>query len=91
MTSIVKPCPAVAGPAYQLPDKAKSALVGYGVVIEHVTFANKRVNTMLPVRPVPSVKLYENCPLSQVLKLNVAVPTGMAVVAGGTLKLPSVF
>ena len=46
---------------------------------------------VVPLRPLPSVKLYVSCPLTQESKLNVAVPTACAVVAGGALKLPPEF
>ena len=59
LTSTVNPCPDVAG-SYQFPDRAKSALVGCGVVVEQVTFCVRRVNGIVPVRPVPSVKVYDS-------------------------------
>ena len=59
--------------------------------MEQVTFWVRRVNRMVPVRFVPSVKLYVSWPLVQVLKLNVALPTACALVTGGRLKLPPVF
>ena len=90
LTSTVKPCPEVAG-SYQLPERAKSALVGCGVAAEQVTFCVRRVSGMIPVRPVPSVKMYTSCPLVQLSKLNVAVPTACAVVIGVASKLPPVF
>ena len=58
---------------------------------EQVTFGSRRVNGIVPARPEPSVKVYDRCPLEHVSKLNVAVPTACALVAGGALKLPPVF
>jgi len=66
-------------------------LVGCGVVVEQVTFFVSRVNGIVPVRFVPSVKLYINVPVEHVSKLSVAVPTGCALVTGGAAKLPPVF
>lgn len=91
LTSTVKPCPDLALPPNQFPERANSPLVGYGVAMEQVTFWVRRVNRMVPVRFVPSVKLYVSWPLVQVLKLNVALPTACALVTGGALKLPPVF
>jgi hypothetical protein len=82
-TSAVNPCPAVAAPAYQLPESAKSALVGYAFVTEQVTLGKRRVNGIAPARPDPSVKMYDSSPWEQVSRLNVAVPTSSAAVAGG--------
>src|SRR5271169_949342 len=90
LTSTVKPWPDVVG-SYQFPEWAKSVLVGNGVVVAQVTFCVRRVNGMFPVRPEPSVKLYESCPLVHVAKLSVAVPTACAMVVGNALKLPPVF
>ena len=59
LTSTVNPWPDVAAPSYQFPERAKSALVGYGVVVEQVTFCVRRVNGIVPVRPVPSVNVYD--------------------------------
>ena len=59
LTSTVSPWPDVAG-AYQFPDRAKSAFVGRELVVEQVTFCVSRVNGMVPVRPVPSVKLNDS-------------------------------
>ena len=58
---------------------------------EHVTFGKRRVNGTVPVRPEPSVKVYDRFPLEHVAKLSVAVPTACALVAGGALKLPPMF
>jgi len=90
LTSTVNPWPPIAG-ANQFPESAKSALVGYAGADEQVTFCVRRVNGIFPMRPVPSVKVYESWPLEQVLKLNVAVPTARAIVGGKALKLPPVF
>ena len=43
LTSTMKPCPDVDG-LYQLPESAKSALVGRAVVVEHVTLGVSRVS-----------------------------------------------
>ena len=59
LTSTVKPWPEVAG-SNQFPERAKSALVGRALDVEQVTFCVSRVNGMVPVRPVPSVKLYDS-------------------------------
>jgi hypothetical protein len=46
---------------------------------------------MLPVRPEPSVKPYDNRPFVQVEKLSVALPTATPFVVGGALKFPPTF
>jgi hypothetical protein len=56
-TSTVKPWPEVAA-VNQFPEKPKSAFVGRALVVEHVSFCNRRVNGMVPVRPDPSVNVY---------------------------------
>ena len=85
------PCPDVAAPAYQLPERAKSALVDTAVVTEQVTFGSRRVNGTVPVRPEPSVKVYDSSTAGARRKAQVAVPTACALVAGGALKLPPLF
>src|SRR4029434_757602 len=50
-----------------------------------------RVNGIVPLRPEPSAKVYDNWPLLHVSKLSVAVPTETPFVIGGALKLPPVF
>ena len=86
LTSTVIPYPEVAG-SYQFPEKPKSAFVGRALVVEHVTFCVRRVNGMLPVRPEPSVKLYERRPLVHKSKLIVAVPTAVDAVTQATVRL----
>ena len=88
--STINPCPDVAA-LYQLPDSAKSALLGRAVVAEQVTLGVRRTIGMMPFRPLPSLNAYVNCPRSQLVKLSVAVPTACTVVVGGAWKLPPTF
>ena len=84
------PCPDVAA-SNQFPERAKSALVEFALVVSQVTFCVRRFNGIVPRAPGAIREAVRKLTARARVEAQRGAADQCPVVTGGALKLPPVF